>query len=348
MNLYHRPNISLLGLALLVGMLPSTASAASFDNVFVFGDSLSDSGNVFLATGGETQSIPFGGLIPSRAYESGRLSNGPVWAEILAANLGFSASPSLAGGTNFAFGGAQTGPLGTVPPVSPSLLDQLAFFQGATGGVVPSNALYVVFGGGNDARVAAFQRLTGDDAGSNNTIAQGVNNLTTIVNTLAAAGAKNFLIPNIPNIGVTPEATRAGAIAPAIFTDVASQFNIQLNGALSGLATNPALNLIPVDTFGFLSSISASPESFGLTNGSDPCIDLTTVCTNPEDFVFYDGIHITTATHAAFAQFAANQLNAANVPEPSTLLGIGVLTLLAVFGKRHEFTTQKTRSTRSI
>lgn len=338
----HRPKISLLCFGLVIGILPSSASAATFDSVFVFGDSLSDSGNVFLATGGETQTIPFGGLVPSRAYASGRFSNGPVWAEILAANLGFSASPSLAGGTNFAFGGAQTGPLGTVPPTSPSLLDQLAFFQGATGGVVPSEALYVVFGGGNDARVAAFQRLAGDDAGANTTIAQGVNNLTTIINTLAAAGAKNFLVPNVPNIGVTPEATRGPAIAPTIFTNVATEFNTLLDGALGDLTTNPAIKLVPVDTFGFLSSITASPERFGLTNGIDPCIDLTTVCTNPNDFVFYDGIHVTTATHAAFAQFAGDQLNAANVPEPSTLVGSSMLTLLALSRKRREFKARKT------
>ncbi|MGB3558297.1 MAG: SGNH/GDSL hydrolase family protein [Geitlerinemataceae cyanobacterium] len=337
----HRPKISLLCFGLLVGIFPASASAVSFDSVVVFGDSLSDSGNVFLATGGEPQTVPFGGLIPSRAYESGRFSDGPVWTEIFAANLGLSASPFLAGGTNFAFGGAQTGPLGSLPPASPSLLDQLAFFQDATAGVAPSDALYVVFGGNNDARIAALQRLAGDDAGADNTIAQGVNNLATIISTLAASGAENFLVPNIGNLGVTPAATRGPAIAPGIFTDVATEFNILLDGALGGLATNPDINLVPVDTFGFLSSISASPESFGLTNGSDPCIDLTTVCTNPNEFVFYDGIHVTTATHTAFAQLAGDRLNAAHVPEPSTLLGSGVLTLFVLARKRREFKARK-------
>lgn len=90
--------------------------------------------------------------------------------------------------------------------------------------------------------------------------------------------------------------------------------------------TIPFGGLIPVDAFGFLSSIAASAASFGLSNGIDPCIDLTAICSNPDEFVFYDGIHVTTATHAAFAQFAGDRLNAANVPEPSTLLGFGVLT----------------------
>jgi phospholipase/lecithinase/hemolysin len=328
----HRQKLSLLCFGLVVGMLPSSVSAASFGSVFVFGDSLSDSGNISLATGGAAQPIPFGGLVPSLAYASGRFSDGPVWAEILAGNLGTSALPSLAGGTNFAFGGAQTGPLGTVPPTPPSLLDQLAFFQGATGGVAPSDALYIIFGGGNDARIASFQKLAGNEAGANAIVTQGVNNLATIIASLAAVGAKNFLIPNLPNLGVTPEATRAGA--STIFTDTAAQFNALLDAALGGFAADPTLNLIPVDTFGFISSISANPEQFGLTNGTDPCIDLTTVCTNPDEFVFYDGIHVTTATHGAFAQFALAQLNKANAPEPSTLLGIGSLSLLALSRKR--------------
>jgi len=82
---------------------------------------------------------------------------------------------------------------------------------------------------------------------------------------------------------------------------------------------------VTVDIFGFLSSITAAPEEFGLASGVDPCIDLTSVCANPSQFVFCEGIHVTSATHAAFAQFAGNRLNAASIPEPSMLLGSGTI-----------------------
>ena len=108
----------------------------------------------------------------------------------------------------------------------------------------------------------------------------------------------------------------------------------RLDGALGGFSSNPDLNLVTVDTFGFLSSITASPEDFGLANGVDPCIDLTSVCANPNEFVFYDGIHVTSATHAAFAQLAGNRLNAASVPEPSMLLGSGTIALWTISRKR--------------
>ena len=68
-----------------------TANADSFSAVFVYGDSLSDNGNLFAATG-----------FPPAPYFDGRFSNGPVAAEQLAALLGVST-------VDFAWGGATTG-----------------------------------------------------------------------------------------------------------------------------------------------------------------------------------------------------------------------------------------------
>lgn len=67
--------------------------------VFVFGDSISDTGNVFLAT---DEAIPV-----SPPYFEGRFSNGPVWVERFAEALGLEARPILDGGTNFAVGAAR-------------------------------------------------------------------------------------------------------------------------------------------------------------------------------------------------------------------------------------------------
>jgi len=83
-----------------------------------------------------------------------RFTNGFVWVEQLAQTMGIPLSPSLLGGTNFAFGGAHTGPLPHVPPTGvPTLTDQVTQFLGATGGLADPDALYVVFGGGNDVLV---------------------------------------------------------------------------------------------------------------------------------------------------------------------------------------------------
>lgn len=85
--------VALLSLiTLLIATSPS--SAGPFTGIVAFGDSLSDAGNVFLATGG---------AIPAPPYVGGHFSSGPIWVEGLSPILGLGAlRPSLAGGTDFA------------------------------------------------------------------------------------------------------------------------------------------------------------------------------------------------------------------------------------------------------
>ena len=96
--------LTTIAAALLVNALaPSQADA--FSAVYSFGDSLSDVGNVFIASILESKS-PF----PAPPYYLGEFSNGPNWVEDLSGRLRLgSVSPSLLGGTDYAFGGATTG-----------------------------------------------------------------------------------------------------------------------------------------------------------------------------------------------------------------------------------------------
>jgi phospholipase/lecithinase/hemolysin len=108
----------------------------------VFGDSLSDTGNLFLLTGGTggevfTPDPDQSPRLPTPPYYAGRASNGPVWVELFAERLGLTPpQPVFSGGTNYAFIGAVTGP-GVSPPVSliPSVKSQVDFYVGnATSG----------------------------------------------------------------------------------------------------------------------------------------------------------------------------------------------------------------------
>ena len=326
--------IRILSIGLALWLLPLSTSVKAFSSLFVYGDSLSDTGNALLGTG-EIQEVPFGGLVPDNAYSSGRLSNGPVWVEYLADDMGLSAEPFLAGGTNFAFGGALTGPQPTLPTSSsPSLVEQLGLSQ--TVGDVSPDALYIVYGGGNDARGAAQQILGGEEAQASATVEQGVTNLTQIVGFLASSGARNFLIPNLPDLGLTPEATRGLVGLAEASTTVSTEFNTLLAQALLPFENEP-INLSEVDTFEFTRSIIASPENFGLPasfNTTDPCIEPASVCNNPDEYFFYDGIHPTTVGHREFAQVASQQLQP--VPEPSTLVGSLAVGLAAIWRRRKQ------------
>jgi phospholipase/lecithinase/hemolysin len=275
--------IALLG-AILISLVSAQASA--FSALYVFGDSLSDTGNVFAATAGTN---------PPPPYFNGRFSNGPVWVETLSTNLGLGAvNPSLLGGTNFAWGGATTG--GTPPPAiaGTSLTQQVAGYLGAVGNVADASGLYVVWGGGNDVR-----------AGN---ITNSVANITAMITSLATAGATTFLVPNLPNIGLTPDAIAGppGTVAGATF--LSTTFNSQLAAALPGLASGLGINIISLDVFGFLNNTIANSPGNGYTNTNTRCLDTTipSVCANPNEYIFWDGIHPTARAHQDLGNLASS------------------------------------------
>ena len=90
-----------------------TPAAAAYTSIFAFGDSLSDAGNLFAESGSK---------IPLKPYVDGHFSNGPTWVEDLSQMLGLGPmKPFLTSnnGTNYAFGGAQTG-ITDINPFDPS------------------------------------------------------------------------------------------------------------------------------------------------------------------------------------------------------------------------------------
>ena len=132
-------------------LFPFVATAGPFTDLFVFGDSLSDQGNVHHLTGG---------LVPPIEYTDGtnygRFTNGLNYIDGLAASLGLnSLSSSAPGGVhNYAFGGARTDSqsVGGFPvPGALSILAQKdRFISDLVGGSADPNALFVVWAGANN------------------------------------------------------------------------------------------------------------------------------------------------------------------------------------------------------
>jgi outer membrane lipase/esterase len=266
--------------------------ASAFTALYAFGDSLSDTGNVSIASGG----------VPLAPYYPGHFSNGPIWIETFAAGLGLSANPSLGGGTNYAFGGAVTGP--ALTSTFPTLTQQEGLYATAAGGVADPNALYVVWGGGNDVRAG------GNPTNSLN-MTPSVTNISNIITALAGIGAKNFLVPNLPNVGLTPDAIAGGPSAVAGAQFLSTSFNSQLAAALPALASSLSINITPLDVFGFLNGVIANPGAYGLNNTNTRCYSGTTgvggpgtVCSTPNTYLFWDGIHPTTVAHQALGNYA--------------------------------------------
>ena len=289
---------------LVVALTSLPAAASPYTSMVVFGDSLSDSGNAAaLGAYDPNQVVLNNSYVPNAAYGPDKtFSNGLVWASDVANALGVPLVPSLTpvtGGTNYALGGATTS----------NLVTQAAQYLLTTGGVASPNALYVVEGGGNDARAG----LPGGIAGY-------IANIDTIVQSLKIAGAQHIIVWDTPNLALTP------AVAGGPTAGLADALVKAMNAALySNLANVAGVSIF--DIYGLGTSIFNDPAAVGFTNVTDACGAVAGA--NCDTYEYWDGIHPTAAAH----KIIADAFIAQAVPELSTwamlILGFGGVGFMA-------------------
>ncbi len=366
--MFHAFQRGLSALALAVGALATLpAHAGPFSSMTVFGDSLSDTGNVLALTSAFTPN-PF----PVFPGALGRFADGPVWVEQLAAALSLPAGAQPAnqlltgpatvtplgpqGGMNYAYGGARTGFNGSAGPAT-GLLGQLAAWNGggfttALSRTADSNGLYVVVIGGNDlrdARTANPGSTPADDAARTAAAASAVQGLFTSVGLLAQAGARNFLLATMPDLGSTPEAVALNVVGAS--TDVTLKFNAallagaaQFDAQFLGL-TGVDLNIRMADFYGLgqdiiNDAVNNGGARFGITNISTPCITRgafsnqfyapDAVANNCGSAGSSDDLHPTARLHSLFGAVAVNA-----VPETPTLPLVAVALAGLALVRRH-------------
>jgi phospholipase/lecithinase/hemolysin len=307
-------------IAAACAVLLSPAAAHAYSALYVFGDSLSDAGNVLLAT-----SAPGSPVSPQPVppYANGQFSNGPTWVQDLSVSLGLGAEqPSLLGGNDYAFGDATTGYAASNNPAIPSLQQQIQSFNTVQGNSAPSTALYSVWIGANDLFNILSSGSTPSQAAS---AAQGAAAVeTNAIAGLAAKGAKSFIVPLVPNLGATPDAKAAGAAAAAAATALTQVYDTALTLGLQALEQADGISVTIVDSYSLLDAAIADPAAYGFTDVTDPCYVGAytgggTACTDPNNHLFWDGLHPTAAGHAIIAAEAEYDL-----PEPGTVATLGI------------------------
>lgn len=301
------------GVFLFMLLVSGSAAAGPYQRLVVFGDSLSDPGNAFALI--QRVSVPPFELIPDAPYARGGLhfSNGSTWIEQLGADLhlGMSAGPALrAPGvfSNYAVGAARAR-----PGALDDLGSQVVSFLGDFGGAAPPDALYVVFVGSNDLR-DALVALSVDPSGNTSfgILDAALGAIRDNLTALASAGARQFLVANAPDIGLTPAVRAQGPAAQAAALTLVTAFNNGLEAILGGLEQNAPVHIARFDVFGILNQVVADPAAVGLADAVDSCITPDTragaFCAQPDKFLFWDGIHPTRAGHAILAQRAETVL----------------------------------------
>ncbi len=316
-----KKQIAATGFVLFSFLLPLKATAASFTQMYVFGDSLSDTGNAFTATGRQ---------VPPSPYFNGRFSNGYNWIDYLGQDLHVSPTPyteitpgiTPTQGINFAFGGATTGLDNTINPALPGLQQQIVAFQSLipTNQSADPNALYILWGGANDYLPTQSTNFT-----PFTTPTTTIGNLSFALSSLAALGAKNFLVVNLPDLGKVP-LTRNTPISSSL-TALTNLHNTSLTTTLNTFSHAPGsqLNIKLLDVNSLVTDAILNPAQYGFTNVSEACINNPNCVlggsTVQSHYLFWDNIHPSTASHKEIAKLAFKELQSESVPEPISIVG---------------------------
>lgn len=359
--------LSAVSAALFASPVQAAIAVTPFSGLVIFGDSLSDTGNVLSLTTQFT-TFPF----PNFPGAAGRFSDGKVWTEYLAEGLGLvnAAKPAnlyhdaantfnnvvaigAPGGSNFAYGGARTG-LGGSAGATTGLGSQLVNWNGTLFGTsltraADPNALYVVVAGANDLRDARSAFATGSaaDTAARSSAASAVAwNVVNSVSLLANAGARHFLISNLPDLGKTPEATFLGLSGAS--TDITLKFNSALlanAGAFDSFfqsRTGVDLDIRTLDFYGLNEKVAANPAAYGISNLTLPCITLGSstgqyfaldaIGNGCAVSAFSDPLHPSSRAHELLGQLAITTA----VPEPSSIamMAMGILVIGGIVRRR--------------
>lgn len=262
----------------VISALPLMAQGpAKFAAVIIYGDSYSDNGNIYRVLNW-----------PGPPYWNGRFSNGPVAVEDLASSL---TAPLL----DYAWGGATTGVGDVVDGGTPEQfgnrhLPGMTTSEQSTRYAIPPalvrNALWVVWGSPNDFQADGYTNSTAD---------AGVARAIAIVADLQRLGAQRIMVPGMGDLGVVPEYVSQGPQFVQLVHNLSIYFNQKLLAALPR-------DVLYYDTFGLYDRMVANPSAYGLTNVTDPCYNNGIVCSNPDQYLFWDGAHPTAHVHSILAR----------------------------------------------
>ncbi|SJM90202.1 SGNH/GDSL hydrolase family protein [Crenothrix polyspora] len=282
----------LLCVALLA---PLPLIAAPYTKLVVFGDSLSDSGNL--------ASLPTYSFLNKSPYQHG-FTNGAMAVSYLAKFLGLPLKPSLhldgtVNGNNFSVAGARAAGISGI-----DLNAQLAVFLQSQAGKARADTLYVIFLGGNDIRDMRDQPEKAAAALLN----KATSNIQSALSQLATAGATHFLVVNSPDIGSIPETHALAAASKPNLVSYASQrtslFNKKLAQTVAQIDKKKGVKIVLFDLLSFFKGLGNNGKAYNFNDTQQACYSSAgfkyyPACNNAKmnSFLFFDEIHPTQRVH---------------------------------------------------
>lgn len=313
---------SCLRLALTAAALAAVTSAQAYTQIVAFGDSLSDNGNL------HDLMAKFNVDTPAAPYFEGRFSNGPVAVEVMAQQLGLALDDR-------AYGGATTGTGNkTATPIldATGMTSQVNKYLGEKSNSLDAQALYFVWGGGNDVFKLLDSATPITTESVSLMLAQARANYEGIIRSLDAGGAQHFFLPTLPDLGASGLGYAGGAQLQNALHQISVGFNQGLAYTANKLEAELGLDITLFDVYPSFLTVTQQIVGAGGT-ASLPCWTGNyagtggALCADPDKHVLFDKVHPTAYVH----NFLGQQMAAA-VPEPGTwalsftgLLAVGAL-----------------------
>ena len=298
----------------VAGLCCQPAYSQGFTAIVAFGDSLSDLGN----TAATLSNVITG--YNSYYYDQGRWSDGPVWVENLVRQLALPALQRNDGtnlyGTDFAWGGSTSG-AGYTYEYLANLQEQVSLYIDLLTtkyAQMPDigTTLFTVWSGGNDVIY-----YVEDDTPV--TPQQICNHIADAITHLYSAGARYFLVPNLPPLGDKPNYLHNKTYHDKA-NDFVSAYNPLLQTRLALLQQQlSGIKIVPFDVNRVFKAVIMNPKPYHLTNVTDPAFtpnddpfeNYGSVVANPDEYLFWDTTHPTRMGHAIIAKALEGAVEAA-------------------------------------
>ncbi len=257
------------------------------NKMVVFGDSLSDTGNMYNASQW---------LLPNRnSWFLGHFTNGFVWSEYIARAKNIPVY-------NWAVGGAAGNNQYVVLSGVKNQVESYLVYRKAAQNYKTENTLYAMMFGAND-----FMNY-------DRSVSEVEQDYTKALTRLINSGAKNVLLLTLPDVTKTPQFQYSDNEKIVEVKDKIIAFN---QFVYQQANSYPELNIILFDVYDLFEKVMNSPEVYGFEGAFDSCLNfnrnaaseyslshsLTNECAyhGSDKFVFWDITHPTTAMHKLMA-----------------------------------------------
>lgn len=276
--------------------LPVMAAPTSIDQIYAFGDSLSDNGAGY----GVTQMLAAQGVDeaearPEKPYWHKRWSNGPVAVEAMAYELDVPLN-------NYAIGGAKTDKSNYEPWMDEGRDTGVAaqvdeYLQNrSVKGQANSKSLYFLMAAANDLSAHLGSK---DGKSVNDAATQSADNMAANIKKLAEAGARKFLIAGAPDMSAAPTFDKDEDRKAAVLFQ--QHYDKRLHDKMDELASRYHLQVAWFDLAGYMKEIRENNSKYGFKYLNTACQPMTPEagkqCDDPDQYFFWDEFHPTRHTH---------------------------------------------------